>query len=186
MTEAFTNPQYGDGIAYTYDVSGASFRALPSYLKSISYTHPTSLTSGPFQYAHDFPDRGFWEWLGEHPDAAGWFNNFMGGYRQGKISWMDYNGHYDVTGRLNFTGESEKGGEVFIVDVGGGQGHDLELFMNNWGKLSLRRIFINQDRKEVIDAIQPTQSNQRIEMMAHDFFTEQPVKGKSSIQPRMR
>lgn len=110
----------------------------------------------------------------------------MGGYRQGKTSWMDHNCQYDVTGRLDFTGESIKGGEVFIVDVGGGQGHDLELLMNNWGKLSSRRVFINQDRKEVIDAIQPTESNQRIEMMAHDFFTEQPVKGKPSIQLRTR
>lgn len=60
------------------------------------------------------------------------------------------------------------------VDVGGGQGHDLAEFRARFPDVEGRLVL--QDQASTLDragGIVPTD----VEVMAHDFFTEQPVKG---------
>ena len=60
-----------------------------------------------------------------------------------------------------------------LVDVGGGIGHDAEEFRIKHPGLSGRVIV--QDLPETIQ--QASKTSQSIELMAHDFFTPQPVDG---------
>lgn len=62
---------------------------------------------------------------------------------------------------------------VFLVDVGGGWGHDLDEFRRKWPEAPGRIIL--QDQPHVIKDAAP--EDKKIELTVHDFFTEQPVKG---------
>ena len=59
-----------------------------------------------------------------------------------------------------------------LVDVGGNVGHDLHKFLQKHPEMAHRLVL--QDREEVLrDAKCPPAVN----LMAHDFFEQQPVKG---------
>ena len=82
-------------------------------------------------------------------------------------------GFYPLKERIE-QGMIQNQDDVAIVDVGGGMGHDLvELRKKN---PSIPGRFILQDLPQVVEQIpQPLEG---IEATAHDFYTEQSVKGK--------
>ena len=96
----------------------------------------------------------------------------MSGYRQGKRSWMD-EGFYPVMERLGHHTINDDKNAVFLVDVGGGLGHDLEELRFKCPGITGRLVL--QDQPEVIGQINKVTAG--IELTAHDFFTPQPVKG---------
>ena len=62
---------------------------------------------------------------------------------------------------------------VFLVDVGGGKGHDLQELHQKHPKLP--RQLVLQDQPDVL--IDATGLDSKIRLMEHDFFTPQPIKG---------
>jgi hypothetical protein len=62
---------------------------------------------------------------------------------------------------------------AFLVDIGGSLGHDLEEFNRKHPKVPGRLIL--QDLQSVL--VQINYLDDRIERMAYDFFTENPIKG---------
>jgi hypothetical protein len=171
LSNAFMQDRYRDGLIYTYDVAGPSFRHLPEYLKGTGHRLPTSLTDGPFQAAHR-TSLPFFEWLDKHPEYGRAFNSYMSAYRAGKPSWVD-DGFYPIADRL-VKGFDPSVSDVFLVDVGGGLGHDLRELTSKVGSLPGRLVL--QDREEVISTI-PKSDCRHFEATAHDFFTPQPVRG---------
>ncbi|KAF6802778.1 hypothetical protein CSOJ01_11348 [Colletotrichum sojae] len=98
-------------------------------------------------------------------------NHRMGGYRQGRVPWM-HPSLYPVEKTLfpDMDGSPEA---PLIVDVAGGLGHDIDefkkLYPNHPGKLILQDLpVVMKDVKGIDPSIQ---------LMGHDFLTEQPVKG---------
>lgn len=80
---------------------------------------------------------------------------------------------YPFNERLVFGAESEAG-SVFMVDVAGGRGHDLQEIL---GKHSdLPGALVLQEQQSVIE--EATGLDSRIRPMVHDFFSPQPVQGK--------
>lgn len=122
LSNALTEPKYRDGIIYTYDVAGPSFRHLPEYLKSTGFALPTDLADGPFQSAHK-TQLPFFSWLDQNPPYLEIFSNYMSAYRSGKPSWVDP-GFYPVWDRLGRMFDPDCS-DVLLVDVGGEIGHDL-------------------------------------------------------------
>ena len=167
FTEALTEPKFRDGITYINDIPGPSFKQLPSYLKSTSYRTPTSLTDGPFQSAHA-TKLPFFGWLHSNPPYLGIFSNYMGAYRAGRASWVDA-GFYPVSERLASAFEPSTS-PVLLVDVGGGQGHDLQELCAKHANLP--GTLILQDQADVVAKV----SAQGFEAVPHDFFGPQPVK----------
>lgn len=172
LSNSLTEQKYRDGIVYTYDVAGPSFRHLPSYLKSTNYVQPTSLMDGPFQAAHK-TDLPFFAWLDANPPYMQIFNSYMSAYRAGRISWLDP-GFYPVQERLADQFNSDHS-DVLLVDVGGGLGHDLQDLREKYPALPGKLVL--QDRAEVIAEVSTTTTGQHFQAMAHDFFTPQLVKG---------
>lgn len=84
-------------------------------------------------------------------------------------------GFYPVHDRLIQGARSGKN-DVFLVDVGGNKGHDLDEFRSKWPDFPGRLIV--QDQPHVLNEIETL--HPAIEPMAHDFFTEQPIKGKEN------
>ncbi|KAI8956424.1 putative O-methyltransferase [Daldinia sp. FL1419] len=167
LAEALSESRYRDGILFLYDVAGVSFRHLPEYLKNTGYKLPTSVTDGPFQAAHKTELSAF-AWLDRTPPYLEAFNNYMSAYRLGKPSWVDP-GFYPVSDRL-IEGFNSDYSDVFLVDVGGGKGHDLHELKEKYPHIPGKLIL--QDRPAVISTV----SDDSFEAVSHDFFTAQPIK----------
>ena len=65
---------------------------------------------------------------------------------------------------------------VFLVDIGGGRGHDLQEMCAKHPELPGKLVL--QDVKGVIKEAEESGLNKRIVTMEHDFFTQQPITGK--------
>lgn len=145
---------------------------MPEFFKKTGYKNPHNIADGPFQYGHN-TNVPFWVYLSEHPPLLECFNNYMAGYRQGKTSWVDF---YPVVDRLGKDLMADaQSNTVLLVDVGGGMGHDLKEFRAKYPHLPGRLIL--QERQEVVSQIAASSSG--IEATVHDFFTAQPIKGKT-------
>ena len=83
------------------------------------------------------------------------------------------------------TGMKSGKDDVFLVDVGGGLGQDLELLIQKHsygqGNSYVQGRLVLQDQYEVISQVRGSAPSRMYEKMAHDFFTPQPVKGTSYI-----
>ena len=91
-------------------------------------------------------------------------------------------GFYPVTERLEKGSKKDDQDSVFLVDVGGGLGHDLEELKAKHPDITDSLIL--QDQPNVIAQI--GKASPGIELTVHDFFTPQPIKGEQSIKIRPR
>ncbi len=141
---------------------------LPSWLSEHQWQTPNGVSDGPYQSAFN-TSLNFFEWLQANPPYGMQFNHHMGGYRQGRPSWMDPD-FYPVQERL-LPGLSPD--DVLLVDIGGGLGHDLDEFRRKHPNAPGRLVL--QDLPIVIDQVKTL--DEKVERMAYDFHTEQPVVG---------
>jgi hypothetical protein len=88
-------------------------------------------------------------------------------------------GFYPVQSLVEGTGIGDD--DVLIVDMGGSMGHDLSEFRRKWPDVPGRLVL--QDLPEVIEQAKTVGLHSSIQPMAHDFFTEQPVKGTYAPPP---
>ena len=139
---------------------------LPEYFRKYGYSNPWDSSKSAFSFAFG---EEFWSWLKQNPNQSAVFNGFMSSRRHGRPSWFDI---YPVERELT-PSESNIGDDgVLLIDVGGGQGHDLLNLRARHMYLPGR--FILQDLPRVVDHL--VFSDQRISVMAHNFFEPQPVK----------
>ena len=144
------------------------------FCRKRGWNEPNSVHDGPYQYAYD-TKLNFYENLQASPPYGEQFNYHMGGYHQGRPSWMDSN-FYPVQEKL-VEGFDKSEGSAMIVDIGGSVGHELEEFYRKHPDIPGRLVL--QDLPIVIGQIVKLDS--RIEPMEYDFYNEQPVKGKSIL-----
>lgn len=151
--------------------------AIPEFLQKTNYSNPKNGLDSPFQLGTGLK-ASFFEFVQNDPVINAQFNNLMSVYHQGRASWMDPNFY-----PLERLVEGMRGGsdEVFLVDVGGGKGHDLKELRRKWPSTPGRLVL--QDLPPVL--AEATDLGSEIEVMPHDFFTEQPVKGEFPIQCRI-
>lgn len=143
--------------------------------------------------------RSQFDWLADHKKHQTWFNSYMASRREGKPDWFDV---YPVQrliddairheririydqedGDENCPEEEEEdndGGGVFLVDIGGNQGHDLTRFRERFGSCVPGKLIL-QDLPAVIESVDEDVRECRhadgIEMMGYNFLDPQPVKG---------
>jgi hypothetical protein len=94
-------------------------------MATTNYATPTDVAAGPYQFAYNTKQNMF-EYMQAHPPLGMQFNHHMGGYRQGRPSWMDAD-FYPVEERL-IKGLENSSDAALLVDVGGSLGHDLQEF----------------------------------------------------------
>lgn len=143
------------------------------------YQTPSSISDGSLQHAYNTTNNMF-EHLMANPPYGPQFNNHMGGYRQGRPSWMDA-GFYPVQERL-IDGFDASDNGAMLVDIGGGLGHDIDEFRRKYPDAPGRLVL--QDLEPVIGQI--VELDSKIERMPYDFHTEQPVLGMCHTSPLMR
>ncbi|EXK40573.1 hypothetical protein FOXG_20330 [Fusarium oxysporum f. sp. lycopersici 4287] len=163
LSNTLAQENYQHSISFCQRAAAKSFCHFPDHFKQANYQHP-GLTDGPYQYAHNW-SLPFFDWLAANPPFVNLFGSFMSVYRAGNTYWWTF---YPVEERLS-SGFDTNISDVFLVDVGGGRGHDLLSFSNSIkppGRLIL------QDLPEVIADVT---DKSVFETQKHDFFTPQPV-----------
>lgn len=88
---------------------------------------------------------------------------------------------YPVRERL-IEGATGDDSSVFIVDVGGSQGHDLTKFLANHPYNTFPGHLVLQDTPETINAIPEGKLDKGIKATVHDFLEPQPVQGKLFLE----
>lgn len=171
-TKAFAERSYEDSILYIMENFQPIHQAMPSYFREVGYKTPESSTDGPFQFAKNCKGSHYFDYFQNNtsePDMGRRFASMMEAWSKDRPRWF-YEDYYPVADRLIRGAESNV---PFLVDVGGGSGHDIE---------GLRQAFtgqipgtlILQDRPEIVRL---AKLGPRAEAMEHDFMTEQPIKG---------
>ncbi|KAL9115201.1 MAG: hypothetical protein Q9227_000995 [Pyrenula ochraceoflavens] len=170
ISEMLMTPPLLGGFQYMYLCSARSFANLPYYLEKTGYKNVAG-TPGPFQDAHQ-TDLGLFPWLVSNPPMMTYFNNFMHEQRENRKDWYDLFPMEDILLKGANTSDTDA---VLLIDVGGGEGHDVEAFHRRFphhpGKVLL------QDLPPTIDNIKPGQLDPGVICMKHNFFDIQPVQG---------
>ena len=134
-------------------------------LDKYDFQDPAVASQSAFDYAFG---ASFFDWMKGNLATLRCFDSYMAGRRVGKASWLDY---YPIEERL-VEGTSLEN-EIFMVDIGGGQGHDLKSLSDKYSNNGLPGRLILQD----LVADTREDSSTTFEIMVHDFFEPQPVKG---------
>lgn len=145
---------------------------MPEYLKEHNYKSPSEAKKAPFGWANNMGEISWFEFLSKDAKYGPLFAAMMRAESEGKPTWSDGQ-LYPVKEKLTSVENTDS---ALIVDLGGGNGHDLEWFRKNHPELKGRLIL--QDLPYITDNVKL----EGIEAMAHDFYNEQPIKGIANRQ----
>lgn len=176
LTDGLAEDRFQKSIEFCYEVSRPAFGAWPAFFASRGYrAGAVTPVDGPFQLAHrkaGDPEH-FFPWLEANPPSLARFASFMAAYRAGHPNWWDSEAFYPLRERLVEGFDAGGASDAFLVDVGGGKGHDLDQLLAVHRDLPGRVVL--QDQPPVIAAIEGKESK-AFEPTAHDFFTPEPVR----------
>jgi hypothetical protein len=159
-------------ISGRYDLMSQSLMKLPEALEKSGWKNPSGDPMA-FQAAFGVGQNAF-SVLGARPSSLADFNNLMAQQRLHRAEWFDI---FPVQERLldGFEPGDAADATPLLVDVGGAHGYEAALFKKRYPSVK-GQVFL-QDLPHTIDSI--TSLDESIVRMKHDFFTPQPVKGKS-------
>jgi demethylsterigmatocystin 6-O-methyltransferase len=148
-----------------------AYNAIPKFLANTGYKNP--ITSAPFNLAYN-TDMPVFEWRKHNPENAKVGQAFMAAQRMGQRSVWD--GRVPMTD-FQLSVDDLATGRIMFCDVGGGMGHqclELRRYQPHLdGKMVTQDLPLAQDlipnREEMKDL--------NVEIVPHDFMTEQPIKG---------
>lgn len=145
---------------------------MPEYFKINGYICPTDAKNGPFQYALG-TNLAYFDYLHQNSVRMRNFNTFMSGNRNVRKHWVEW---FPIREVLldEFSKRSSQSKKVFLVDMGGGQGHDLERLLEAFPETSGHLVLQDlpgtiANTKDLKGAVKP---------MVHDIFTPQTVIGE--------
>ena len=145
--------------------------------KKSAWRAPERAPDGPYQAARGIKGEDtFTHWVKNEPHMLSNLSALMKIIQQQRLNWSAWFPS-DVLFPSSDSGESDG---VFMVDVGGGLGHDL---MGLAGRYPDKKIRLTvEDLPSVIAETREENLDPRIELKEHDFFTAQPVKGAKIVR----
>lgn len=155
---------------------------LPEYLSSTSFQNPGAAQQSLFQYAMN-TNMSYFDWLHTQARDLEIFSSAMQASSQrgqGAAANLVSSQfpHSDVQTSETKDPEESQENDVLIVDIGGGRGKILSHLRT--ARPDLKGKMIVQDLPKEVDGCEPAPG---IEIMAHDFFTCQPIQGMYNIVP---
>lgn len=149
-----------------------SLAKLPQYLQKTNYQNPNDSWDGPFQFGEATKLQNF-EWIGQDPKRQEAFNTHMTLQRMERgPNWFDF---YQVQERLLDADKDTS--KKFLVDLGGGVGHDLAAFTEKYPDLASRLVLEDLDHVLADVDKQQFKLHPSIERVPTDLFKEQTVMG---------
>lgn len=183
LTTTLAEPGFEAGFNFLFDTTHGPDSTNSHMLKwamDNGYRAPETSTDGPYQQARGMAGTtSFEDWTRINPHHMSNLSLLMQRIQRGRLNWSEWF-PADVLFGTSETGTSND--SVFMVDVGGGLGHDLSGFAKRYPDKKIRLVL--QDQPEVINEArtQDTKLDSRIELSEHDFFKPQPVKGAQIVR----
>lgn len=177
VSKAMTQKIFMEAARFHIDLFVPAHSKTPEFLQQREYRNPTNILDTTLTNMHSAPDQESAFQIFGRLGRLHELDSVLKVWQVDRVHWSDEKqGFYPISKRL-INDAKQKDGEVFIVDIGGGQGGDLM----NLLKLhpSIPGQMILQDVPETIFKAQLVLPA-AIQAMAYDFFTEQPVKGARS------
>lgn len=184
------DPALQSGCAVYFDSCGPAFQALPGWLCASPGTggeggeeedQQGRAPATAFQAAMPSEEGGFFGRLRRDANAARAFQTWMDVLARHQLN-REESGVVDIATWIPHEGVAPD--EVIFVDVGGGAGGQCVALRQRLGSRPGR--IVNQDVAALAEAATADLQARVIESMAHDFFTEQPVKGTTSQLATLR
>ncbi|OLN90335.1 Demethylsterigmatocystin 6-O-methyltransferase 7 [Colletotrichum chlorophyti] len=160
---AITAPIF-DGITESFsNLSMPMYSRMPEFFSTTGYKTPQDSRNTVFQYAHGW-NGDLWSYYQAHPKEQAEFNLIQQTIASQQPSWTDI---FPASNLLDTDPE-----KPLLVDVGGGTGHDVLKFHNEFPQTGCRLYL--EDMELVVAS---TTLPESIHKVAYDFFTPQPIKG---------
>ena len=140
------------------------------YLQQTGYKNPSDESDCAFQWTFNTRENYFHYLLGNEKRKNA-FNDFMTKIRSTRHHWTDW---YPVQREVLDDVQVEQD-DMILIDMGGGKGHDLEVFLMKFPSAKGRILL--QDLPGTVP--QAKQLSHGIQVQAHDFFTTQTVRSKN-------
>ncbi|KAL1867741.1 hypothetical protein VTK73DRAFT_4026 [Phialemonium thermophilum] len=170
------------GVLHHFDTVCPAVQALPPFLQETSYADPTDAGHTALQKAWK-TDLTFFPWLKTRPAQFAAFNEYTVQNRQGMPTFLDV---YPVRQRAAAGLDANR---ALFVDVGGGRGRQAIAFRERYPDLP--GVVVVQDLPATADQAATTALQNRmrhgpsasansapaVQVVAHDFFEPQPVRG---------
>ncbi|KAI9036881.1 S-adenosyl-L-methionine-dependent methyltransferase [Aspergillus affinis] len=148
-----------------FDVQLPAWAALPDFLRESEYQNPSDRQRTAFQRAHH-TDNTVFTWFMTHPGFSVDFSAWMAAQRNGERTWLDV---FPLDRLVMKTAPTSA---PLFVDIGGGVGHQCVALLERLPQLVGRVVL--EDLAPVVAHALP---HPRVERLAHDFWTPQPVMG---------
>lgn len=165
--EAAMSPRYDAGIS---KLNLRNTDALPYFLEKTGFKNPTDIEHSAFQYSHG---QEYFDYIASDPEVKASFHDAMTLFNKYvAVAWTSI---YPINELIS----KVKPDRPLFVDIGGGKGNDVKLFLTSHPTAPAGSIVI-QDRAEVLKLIDDpilVQEAGPVQLMPHDFFSPQPVKG---------
>ena len=196
-TKLFAQPGYHGGIHHmwvtclsllfiiteyssSFDTLGPTQQALPDLLISTSHQNPDATSRTALQVAFDTQLPPF-KWFPTQPERFAHFQQLMTVQRNAS-TWLSV---FPLASEMQDWNPTAPDQALF-VDVGGGFGQQCEAFQAAAAAtgLALKGRIVLQELPATLERAPALEG---VEFQAHDFFTEQPVKGMnpfSSLSPK--
>ncbi|KAF9884826.1 hypothetical protein FE257_001242 [Aspergillus nanangensis] len=161
-------------IIQIFDIHGPPTQCLPQFLLETNYQEINNPTSTPFQKGFN-TDLACFDWLSQRSQLFGSMQTLMTAFQSS--DWLQNFETLDtiITSYLDEAPSNTNGNQrPLFVDVGGGHGHQCRSLLKKYPALSSRKgSIVLQDLPQSLDGVDVN----NLEVMSHDFFTAQPVKG---------
>jgi hypothetical protein len=150
------------------------YLSFPTYFKTKTPEELIDLRKTPYSCAYGDEGKTFYEVLTSTPERLNMFNKAM----------MQQEANLPTLGMFPFTSLKEEviaePERAFVVDIGGGRGQSLlSINQETANTFGTKAKMVLQDRPQVLDTI-PQELLPGIEKMPYNFYTEQPIKSRSS------
>lgn len=182
LTLEMGDPAMAAGFLLVFDaVMGpkSTMSSLLPFSEDNSFCVPRDAEDGPFQRSRDIVGTStFDHWVQQEPQQLSRLNAFMSRVQSDRPHWTQWFPRDRLLLQETITDPDER---VFVVDVGGGLGHDLFALATTYPEPGLR--FLLQDQSSVIEegktqrATKSVELDSRIALGSHDFFSPQPIQG---------
>ncbi|KAH4836673.1 hypothetical protein HBH60_024650 [Parastagonospora nodorum] len=163
-SQNLATPEAEKIVTHFFENCGPLFQEMPAFLRSKKYQDITDGQNTVFQPAYN-TDLDTNEWFSQNPLHMGARIKYMAMEQAVRGRWLNV---YPIQSQL-------KGWNPELpafVDVGGSVGHYCTMFKNNFPDVPGRVIL-----QDLPDTLSHALKTPGVELMGHDFFQPQPIKG---------
>ena len=178
LTRTLADPGFDLGLRELYDTAlhpHSTLSHMTFWGKDNAWKAPERADNGPFQQARGIVGTNtFQHFVKTEPHLLTNLSALMKVIQRDRLNWSAW-----FPADVLFPPGSEDADVPYMVDVGGGLGHDLMGLAQRYPDKKIRLIV--EDLPSVIAETKEEKLDPRIGLVEHDFFKENPIKGAKIV-----